>query len=115
MVMLLKLLIGHALADFALQSPTMARLKNRHNDPIDIPSGQKIAPCWFYFLTSHALIHGGIVWLIMGYWYFAVAEIVTHWLIDFAKCENWLNPHKDQFLHIICKVVWIMLYFQLNS
>lgn len=114
MLMLLKLIIGHALADFALQNPDMARLKNRHNKPINVPSGQKVIPCWFYFLTSHALIHGGVVWLIMGHWHFAVAETIAHWSIDFIKCENWINPHVDQFLHFICKVAWVIIYLQFN-
>lgn len=110
----LKLLMGHALADFALQNSDMARLKNRHAKPTNVPPGQKIVPCWFYFLTSHALIHGGIVWLLLGHWYLAAAETVAHWLIDFAKCENWINPHVDQFLHIFCKVLWVVIYLQLS-
>ncbi len=109
--MFLQLMIGHALADFALQNPDMARLKNRHNKPINVPPGQKIVPCWHYFLTSHALIHGGFVWMFTGYLYFAIAEIVAHWLIDFAKCENWTNPHIDQFLHVVCKVLWVVICF----
>ena len=106
----LMLLIGHALEDFALKTSTTAQGKNRHNKPVNVPLKQKVTPCWFYFLTAHALIHGGTVWLIIGYWYFAIAEIVAHWIIDFAKCENKLNPHSDQFLHIVCKVAWVVLF-----
>ena len=107
--MFLQLIMGHALADFALQNSDMARLKNRHNKPTNVPPGQKVIPCWYYFLTSHALIHGGVVWAITGYWYLAIAEIVAHWLIDFVKCENRLNPHTDQLLHIICKIIWVTI------
>lgn len=102
----LMLIMGHALADFALQNPDMARLKNRHSKPANVPAGQKITPCWFYFLTSHALIHGGVVWLITQSWQFAFAETMAHWLIDFAKCENWTNPHTDQLCHVLCKIIW---------
>ena len=107
--LLLKLMIGHALADFALQNPGMARLKNRHNEPTNVPIGQKIVPCWVYFLTAHALIHGGTVWIVTECWYLAVAEIISHWAIDFVKCENWTNPHIDQFLHFACKIAWIVM------
>lgn len=101
-----KLMIGHALCDFSLQTDSMAKGKNRNRKPHYTPEGQKYVPCWYYWLTSHALIHAGAVWLITGVVWFAVAELVLHWLIDFAKCENWTNPHQDQFLHTLCKVIY---------
>lgn len=111
MLLFLKLLMGHALADFALQNPDMARMKNRHNKPdlSKIPPGQKITPCWFYFLTAHALIHGGIVWLLTGLWWLGIFETVMHWATDFAKCENLTDPHQDQLIHVIHKVLWTVV------
>lgn len=109
MLLLLKLLIGHALSDFALQNPDMAKLKNRHNKPENIPKGQKLTPCWFYFLTAHALIHGGVVWAITGIWWTGIIEMFSHWIIDFFKCENITNPHIDQALHIFVKLVIVLL------
>lgn len=102
-LMLFKLLIGHALADFALQGDAMAKGKNRHNK-ITPPALQKYFPCWFYWLTAHALIHAGAVWAITGSSTFAVIELVAHWIIDFVKCEGKTNPHEDQALHFLFKV-----------
>jgi len=56
-----RLLIGHAFADFAFQSDSMAKGKNRHSDPSKLPKNQKYTPYWPYWLAAHALIHGGIV------------------------------------------------------
>ena len=107
--MLLFLLAGHALMDYALQNDAMARCKcRRSTDPL----GQSVP--WYYWLTAHALLHGAAVgWIIQwGYndWYlavyFAAAETVAHWLIDFGKCERLFGIHTDQGLHVLCKVVW---------
>jgi len=97
----------------------MAKYKNRHRIPDNVPPGQKPTPCWFYFLTAHALIHGGCVWVVASLWLacifdydvalcggvlFAAIETISHWLIDFAKCENVTGPHEDQILHGLVKV-----------
>ena len=105
------LIAGHALCDFALQSSDMAKGKNRHVvvDITKIPIGQKVMTVWPYWLTSHALIHGGAVALITGVWWMGLAEAGIHWVIDFAKCENWTGIHTDQGLHVACKVVWWVL------
>jgi len=109
----LYLIMGHALADFALQPEVMAKGKNR-NRPVDmskIPPGQKIQTVWPYWLTSHALIHGGVVDLITGSFELALAETVIHWLIDFMKCENITGIHADQFFHALCKAAWVLMLF----
>jgi hypothetical protein len=107
--MLLFLLAGHALMDYALQSEAMATCKcRRANSPL-----QQSVP-WYYWLTAHALLHGAAVGLLIqwGYvdWYlavwFAAAETVAHWLIDFGKCEKLYGIHIDQALHVLCKVAW---------
>ncbi len=92
------LLVGHAVADFALQIDSMARGKNRHRKPEQT--------VWPYWLTSHALIHGGAVALATGVPALGALEAVSHWLIDFGKCENWYGIHTDQALHVWCKVAW---------
>jgi Protein of unknown function (DUF3307) len=107
--LLAKLLIGHALADFPLQGDAMARGKNRHSVPVGIPPGQKPVAVWFHYLTAHALIHAGAVWMITGNHWLGLAEGMVHWVIDFVKCENWTDPHEDQLLHIACKVVWAFI------
>lgn len=99
------LLAGHALADFALQSDSMAKGKNRHRKTHP-PPGAKYQPCWHYWLTAHALIHGGVVYLITQSLILGLAEFVSHWVIDFYKCENKYGIHTDQGLHIGCKFLW---------
>lgn len=104
------LLIGHALADFPLQGPYISQMKNRHNKPDYIPAGQKpVAAVWTHCLTAHALIHAGFVWAITGSVTLGAVEFVLHWMIDFAKCENWTNPHQDQALHIACKAAYVLI------
>ena len=96
--------IGHAVADFALQTEFLARGKNRHLAP---PAGELHSRhLWLYCLTAHALIHAGAVWVISGCAGLAVAELLLHWLIDWAKTEKKLGFHGDQALHLICKAVY---------
>lgn len=106
---LFKLLIGHALADFSLQTPTMSKLKNRYNKPDFIPDGQKYVPTWGFWLSAHALIHGGAtLWAtnspILGF-----IQTLAHMSIDFLKCENITTPYIDQALHLIVLIVLALL------
>ncbi|HEY3788243.1 MAG TPA: DUF3307 domain-containing protein [Urbifossiella sp.] len=108
-MMLFFLLAGHALMDYSLQTDPMAVCKcRRANHPL-----QQAVP-WYYWLTSHALLHGAAVGIIV-HWFtgdwnlaigFAIVETAIHWVIDFGKCEKIYNIHVDQALHIICKVAW---------
>ena len=100
MLLLFKLLIGHALADYSFQGDTMAASKNRHNPVHGVP--------WYYWLTAHSLINAGAVLVITGNHWFALAEFVLHWAIDFAKCEKWIDGHIDQAFHVICKVGYVL-------
>ena len=101
-------LAAHAIADFALQHEAMGAGKNRHN-PIHQKAG-KLFPAWYYWLTSHALIHGGAVYLVTGSVVFALVETALHWIIDFIKCEGRINFHQDQALHIACKVGYCFFF-----
>jgi hypothetical protein len=99
-VIFLALVIGHALGDFPLQSEFMVRGKSRalKQDPSLPPS------LWLYCLVAHALIHGGLVWLLTGQVVLGVIEIVLHTLIDGLKIFHKLNFHSDQALHVMCKL-----------
>lgn len=108
-VMLWWLIVGHAVADFPLQTDTMAKGKNRHSPPFNVPVGQVPMRVWPYWLASHALVHGGIVALVTGNVWLGIAEFVAHCLIDAAKCENLTTIHQDQALHIGCKLLWVVL------
>ena len=112
------LLFLHALADFTFQTDIMAKLKNRGNDlkrkqqwledpnSIPIPSGQKYQLTWYYWLTAHALIQGGLIGLVFGNWYLAVIEFIVHWLIDFLKTNGYTNIHQDQGMHITLRIIY---------
>ena len=104
------LLCGHAMADFALQSEWIATNKNRHaRKNLDTQKLYKAQIIWPYLMSAHSLIHGLMVFLITGKLLLGVAETVVHWIIDFAKCERWFGFHTDQFLHVLCKVIWVYL------
>lgn len=102
------LVVGHAVADYPLQSDAMATEKDWHSTtPL-----QSAVP-WVYWLTAHSFIHGGAVALITGSIWLGLAETVLHWLIDLAKCAGWTNIHLDQGLHIACKAVWAVVASQM--
>lgn len=96
------LVVGHALADFVLQSGEMARGKSRYY------VGAPEEPRWYYWLSAHALIHGGVVGIVTGSAGLGVCESIAHWLIDFGKCEKLYGFDGDQLLHLGCKIIWII-------
>jgi Protein of unknown function (DUF3307) len=97
------LIVGHALADFVLQSGDMARGKSRHY------VGAPNEPPWYYWLSAHALIHGGVVGIVTGTAGLGVSEFVAHWLIDFGKCEKLYGFNTDQLFHLVCKITWLVI------
>jgi hypothetical protein len=106
------MLVGHAVADYALQSDFMATNKNRNAVPkgYDPARHGPMQTIWPYVLSAHALIHGGMVYLVTGSIALAVAETVSHWVIDFGKCEKWYGIHTDQWAHIYFKVMWAAMH-----
>lgn len=90
----------HFIADYPLQTEAIALGKNRNIDP------NKFGVNWQYWLTSHAFTHGALVTLVTGNVLIGIAETISHWLIDFGKCEHKYGIHIDQALHIICKIIW---------
>lgn len=101
-LLLFKLLCGHALADFSLQTDAMAKFKNRNN------KAAPPLPPWAYWLTAHALMHGGMVYLITGSLTLGLVETAIHWAADFMKCEGLTSPHADQAIHIVAKVFYAL-------
>jgi len=106
---LILLMMGHALADFALQSDSMARGKNLHSPILNVPAGQKPQVCWQYWLAAHGLIHGLMVSLVTGNLLLGLLETLAHCAIDFGKCDNYYGIHEDQLMHFACKVLWSIL------
>jgi hypothetical protein len=100
-------LIGHALGDYPLQSEFMVKGKDRHRPPPSPESAVK--GLWLYCLSSHALIHAGIVWVITGSRILGFTEFVLHWLIDWLKVERKIGFGADQGLHISCKALYVII------
>ena len=101
------LVAAHFVFDLALQPETMAAAKNRNN-PIHAETGPGFPP-WPYWLVGHAFGHGAAVYLVTDSLLLGVAEVVLHTFIDFLKCENKISFHTDQFLHLVCKVLYCLL------
>ena len=110
-VVFFALLITHAVGDFALQGSFLSQAKNRHAELSQFFSEGAPRSLWWNALFAHALIHAGGVWLVTGYVVLAFAELVLHFLIDYAKCENWIGFSLDQTLHRLCKVLYVVLLF----
>jgi len=98
MMMLIFLLAAHALCDYPLQGDFLAKAKNRSAPIPGVP--------WQQAMAAHAMIHAGVVALITGIWWLAVAEFTIHWLTDDAKCRGRLTFNQDQAVHVICKLAW---------
>lgn len=107
--LLFQMLIGHAVADFVMQPKAMGFGKNRNN--MQQTKADSVFPRWYYWMTAHALVHGGAVYIISGSAWLGLIETILHWCIDFAKCERWINLHVDQMLHIVCKLVYCLLIY----
>lgn len=99
------LLAAHALCDFPLQGDAVAVNKNRHAKT----TLQQHVP-YYYWLVSHALVHGGAVAVITGIPVLGILETISHLIIDFSKCEKWINIHTDQLLHVLCKLLWAIIW-----
>ena len=103
------LIAGHALMDYSLQNDSMAVCKCRSSKS---PLAASVP--WYYWLTSHALLHGtavGVVFRWVGFdWTvvaaLATAETVIHWFVDYGKCAKWYSLNADQAIHITCKIAW---------
>lgn len=104
------LIAGHALMDYSLQNDSMAVCKCRKSTS---PIAASVP--WYYWLTSHALLHGAAVgvafhWVGGFDWNtvaaLALAETVIHWCVDYGKCEKWYSLLVDQAIHILCKITW---------
>jgi len=108
------LVFGHCIADTTFQTDAMSRGKSRHNpiNPDRVPVGQKPMKLWPMWLTHHAMIQGGVVYLLTGSFLCFYLEIISHWIIDFFKCESKYSPIEDQLLHLSMKSLYIVLLTQ---
>ncbi len=109
---LFMLLFLHFLGDFTFQTESMAKGKNRHRKPDYIPKGQKFKKTWFYWLSAHAFIQGGLIYIFFPIIWIVLFEVIMHFILDFLKCENITNPHIDQFFHFLLRIIYslVILY-----
>ncbi len=97
------LLCVHALTDFQLQNGAMWQRKRRSKR---CGSG----PCWWYWLTAHALICGGGVYVVTQCLPLAICEVFLHWMIDFYRGEEWINSNVDQSFHLACRIGYAIIF-----
>ena len=107
------LVCGHAAGDFVLQPDAMGYGKNR-NDKIH-DKEHSLFPHWYYWMTAHALVHGGIVYLVTNSLTPGCIETVVHWVTDFSKCEGWIDIDTDQAIHIGCKIGYALVLYAVGA
>jgi hypothetical protein len=93
------LMVGHAIADYLLQSLAVNHDKNRNKAPA----------LWVYAMSAHCLANAGAVALATGSVPLGVAEFVVHFGIDIARCDGRTSRAVDQGLHVACKLLWAVL------
>lgn len=103
--LLAMLLMGHFVGDFVLQSDRMAVEK--------CPGADQTLP-WYWWLTAHSACQGLLVAWVTGVPLLGLAEWITHWLTDYAKCRNVYGLAADQALHLLAKLIWLGLALQLS-
>lgn len=92
------LVFAHSLADYPLQGDFLSKAKNKWAPIAGVP--------WWQALGAHAVIHAGFVYIITGSLALALAEFVSHALIDHNKCAGRIGFNTDQLLHVGCKLAW---------
>lgn len=93
--MLLMLFAAHWIADYPLQGDFLAKAKFE-------------GPLRAYHLVAHAGIHGGAVALVTGSLTLGLIEWALHTIIDEAKVRGWTSFALDQWLHLMCKVIYVL-------
>ena len=96
----LLLVMGHFLADFALQNDRMA---------VEKCPGKAVVLPWGWWLTAHAATHGFLVAWITGLPLLGLVEWLVHAWIDLGKCRGWYRLKLDQTYHLLCKLLWAVL------
>lgn len=96
----LLLVCSHFLADYSLQSESMAIGKGRFD------SHYNTVP-WYYWMAAHCAVHSLFVMCITHNIYYGIIEFVIHFLSDYLKCKRKINIHIDQAIHIFSKLIYL--------
>lgn len=99
---LILLVFGHFLADYPLQGDFLAKAKSRIAPLPGVP--------WAQAMAAHCGIHAGIVYVVTSCWPLALLEFALHWLTDDLKVRGQLSFNADQFVHLLCKVFWAVIF-----
>ncbi len=100
---LVYLLAAHFLFDYALQGDWMSKAKN---PKLDLVPGEEI---WPLALFGHSLLHATAVYVVTGSGLLFVIELVVHFATDYAKCTGRFGYNMDQFIHILCKSLYVIV------
>lgn len=85
---------AHWVCDYPLQGDFLANAKQK-------------GPLRVYHLVAHAGIQGGAVALVTGNVWLGICEWAAHTVIDEMKTKGLTSFATDQFLHILCKIIWV--------
>lgn len=99
--MFIALIAVHMLCDYPLQGEFLAKGKNHTNPIPGIP--------WGHCLFAHAMIHGFGVAIVTQSVILGIFETLAHLGIDYTKSSGRIGYNTDQFLHMVCKFVWVYL------
>ena len=99
----ISLLMGHFVGDFVLQNDRLA---------IEKCPGKDSTLAWQWWMLGHTSCHGLLVLFFTSSAILGLFEMTLHFLIDYLKCEGKFNLLVDQILHILCKFLWVYLYFE---
>ena len=99
----ISLIMAHFVGDFVLQNDRLA---------IEKCPGKDATLSWQWWMLGHASCHGLIVMLLTSSAFLGLMEMTSHFYIDYLKCKAKFNLIVDQIIHILCKVLWVYLYFQ---
>lgn len=100
LLLAMQLLLLHWLMDYPLQG-WLAEAKLN-------------GPLKRYHLIAHAGMHGcSVAWLLGNPW-IGLAEWVLHAITDVLKCRNIISFQTDQTIHIVCKLIWLVIFITLQ-
>lgn len=102
LITIVTLLCCHFLFDFAIQGDFVAKFKARVVDG-------KENTMWKWVLTAHAASHTLPVIILTHSLLLGSIMFLSHFIIDFLKCEQKINFNQDQILHIfvILLITWL--------
>lgn len=90
--------VGHFVCDYPLQGDFLARAKNHRMPVANVP--------WLWALVAHSMIHAGWVYMVTDSFGLSLAELGAHIGIDYLKSNEDISFNTDQYLHLLCKVIW---------